>query len=119
MNVRSFFSNIAAATSVAVGSWQAFMAAFLLVAAWIVGGFFIGFDNGLYQLIINTVTTIITFLVVFLIQAAQNRDTLAIHAKLDEIIRAIPSARNGMRQIETLPVDELKALRRKPSKSKP
>jgi low affinity Fe/Cu permease len=117
MNVRSFFSNIAAATSVAVGSWQAFMAAFLLVAAWIVGGFFIGFDNGLYQLIINTVTTIITFLVVFLIQAAQNRDTLAIHAKLDEIIRAIPSARNGMRQIETLPVDELKALRRKPSKS--
>lgn len=110
MNINGFFSTLAGKTSVWVGTWQAFLAAFLLVAVWIFGGFFIGFDNSSYQLIINTVTTIITFLMVFLIQASQNRDTTAIHIKLDELIRAIPQARDDMRKIESLSVNELSAL---------
>lgn len=115
MNINAFFSNLAGKTSILVGTWQSFLAAFLLVAIWIFGGFFIGFENSSYQLIINTVTTIITFLMVFLIQASQNRDTLAIHVKLDELIRAIPQACDDMRQIEALPVNELNALRVVPS----
>lgn len=75
------------------GSPIIFGVATMLVLAWLVGGIFVGFDNTLYQLLINTTTTIITFLLVFIVQNSQNRNAAALHIKLDEIIRALPEAR--------------------------
>lgn len=67
---------------------------------WLLGGFFVGFADTLYELIINTATTIITFLMVFLIQSSQNRDTAAINLKLDELIKVNELARNSMINLE-------------------
>lgn len=89
------------------GSAAAFIIALSLVLLWLISGFFVGFGNTLYQLIINTATTIITFLMVFVLQNTQNRDTIALHAKLDELIRS-SGARNEMAGIEKLPEAELR-----------
>lgn len=70
-----------------------------MIAAWGASGFAVGFSE-LWHLMINTPTTIITFLAVFLLQNRQKTDTEATHAKLDELIRAIPDADNGLRGIE-------------------
>jgi len=81
----------------------------MVIVAWSLSGPFFGFSDT-WQLVINTGTTIVTFLVVFAIQNTQNRDSQAIHLKLDELIRAIDAARNGMVEIENLPDADLARL---------
>lgn len=93
------FSAIATAAAHATGHWIAFTIALCVVAVWIVTGPLFGFSDT-WQLAINTGTTIVTFLLVFLIQHTQNRDTGAINAKLDELILAIDDADNRKVGIE-------------------
>jgi low affinity Fe/Cu permease len=94
------FSRLARAVSNGAGSWQAFSMAVLLVLVWALSGLWVGFTDTLYQLAINTSTTIITFWMVFLIQHSQNHDTAAIQQKLDTLILAIDSADNRLIGIE-------------------
>jgi len=104
------FRRFAASTAWGAGHPWAFIAAIAVVGAWAVTGPLYGFSNT-WQLVINTGTTIVTFLMVFLIQNAQNRDTAAMQIKLDELIRAVHGARNNLIDIEDLDEDELAALR--------
>ena len=92
-----------------VGSKWAFLAALLIIALWLVSGPYFHYSDT-WQLIINTGTTVVTFLVVFLIQNTQNRDARAIHLKLDEIIKSIDQAHNEMIDIEHLSDNELQKL---------
>jgi low affinity Fe/Cu permease len=92
-----------------LGSAWAFGGAVLVIAAWLVTGPTFHFSDT-WQLIINTATTIITFLMVFLIQNTQNRDAKAVHLKLDEMIRALKGARNQLVDLEDLSDEELKKL---------
>ncbi|PYS79543.1 MAG: low affinity iron permease family protein [Acidobacteria bacterium] len=108
--MKEWFRRFSGVASDAAGSWQAFLLAALIVAVWFAAGFFVGFENTFYQLLINTGTTIITFLMVFLIQNTQNRDAKAIHLKLDELLRAVEGARTSMANLENLPDEELKRL---------
>lgn len=108
---QSFFRNFAHMTAMAVGSPWAFLAAFFIVLAWALTGPIFHFSDT-WQLVINTSTTIITFLMVFLIQQTQNKDTEALHLKLDELIRAVTDARNTFIDIENLSEDELRALQK-------
>jgi low affinity Fe/Cu permease len=103
------FQSFATHVSVLVGSRWAFLAAILLILAWGCMGPLFGFSDT-WQLVINTGTTIVTFLMVFLIQNTQNRDARAIHLKLDELIRSIQHAHNEMIDIEKLSDDELQLL---------
>lgn len=89
-----------------MGRPKVFTGALALVALWAVSGPFMGFSNT-WQLLINTSTTVLTFLMVFLLQNTQNRDSKAIHAKLDEVIKGTTDARNEFRHIEDKPVDEI------------
>lgn len=93
------FRKIAFWSSRMMGSPWAFIIASLSVALWAVMGPFFNYSDT-WQLVINTATTVLTFLAVFLIQNTQNRDAHAIHLKLDEIIRSIDSARNQLIDIE-------------------
>jgi low affinity Fe/Cu permease len=104
-----FFRRLAHATAAAIGSPYMFLLAILSVALWAAVGPLFDYSNT-WQLVINTGTTIATFLAVFLIQNTQNRDSQAIHLKLDELIRAVKSARNSMLDIERLPDEELARL---------
>ncbi|RVT94818.1 low affinity iron permease family protein [Sphingomonas crocodyli] len=106
-----FFTKIAAKLASAVGQPLAFIVAMLGIVIWGISGPIFGFSDT-WQLIVNTSTTIITFLMVFLIQNAQNRDAAAMQAKLDEIIRALDGARNDFIGIEHLTEDELEKIRR-------
>ncbi len=103
------FGRFAATTSVWLGSKWAFAMAGLVIVAWGVAGPMFHFSDS-WQLVINTGTTIVTFLMVFLIQNTQNRDARAINLKLDELIRAIDKARNHMINAEKLSDVELDAL---------
>jgi low affinity Fe/Cu permease len=94
-----------------VGSAWAFIVAVAVILAWGATGPVFHFSDT-WQLIINTGTTIITFLMVFLIQNTQNRDAQAIHLKLDELIRAVRTARTSMVDLEDLSDEELDRLRR-------
>ena len=85
--------------------------AIMVILAWALTGPLFGFSDT-WQLIINTSTTIVTFLMVFLIQNTQNRDAKAIHLKLDELIRAMRGARNQMIDLDSLTEDELAELRK-------
>ena len=96
-------------TSVAVGSPRAFILAMLTILVWAATGPIFHFSDT-WQLVINTGTTIVTFLMVFLIQNTQNRDAHAMQLKLDELIRAIKEARNGLIDLEELSEDELQKL---------
>ncbi len=87
------FSDLARRASHALGSAWAFLAACAAVLLWLISGPLFGFSDA-WQLVINTGTTIVTFLMVFLIQNTQNRDARALHLKLDELIRSIQAARN-------------------------
>ena len=92
-----------------LGSAWAFTGAVLVIVVWLVTGPTFHFSDT-WQLIINTATTVITFLMVFLIQNTQNRDAKAMHLKLDELIRAVKGARNQLVDLENLSDEELKKL---------
>ena len=96
-------------TSVAVGSPWAAVLAMATIVIWAATGPIFGFSDT-WQLVINTSTTIITFLMVFLIQNTQNRDAHAMQLKLDELIRAIKEARNNLIDLEEMSEDELRTL---------
>ena len=107
------FSVVADSVSTLAGRPSAFLAMVALILIWAVTGPIFAFSDA-WQLVINTGTTIVTFLMVFLIQNSQNRDGAAIQAKLDELIRA-SAAQNRFIGIEKLSDDELSALREKDS----
>ncbi|MGE0871910.1 MAG: low affinity iron permease family protein [Kofleriaceae bacterium] len=109
--VREFFRVVARSASNAIGSPFAFIGAVLLIVLWGASGPWFHYSET-WQLIINTGTTIVTFLVVFMIQNTQNHDSRAIQLKLDELIRAMKSARNTMVDLEDLPDEELTRLER-------
>ena len=107
--VKDAFRVFAQRSAVMLGSAWAFAAAVLAILIWLVTGPMFHFSNT-WQLIINTATTIITFLMVFLIQNTQNRDAKAMHLKLDELIRAIKDARNELVDLEDLSDEELQKI---------
>jgi low affinity Fe/Cu permease len=106
-----FFGDLANHTSLAAGRASTFMLAAGVVVVWGVTGPLFDFSDT-WQLVINTGTTIVTFLMVFLIQNSQNRDGAAIQVKLDELIR-VSAARNSLVGIEHLTDDEIEDLRSK------
>jgi low affinity Fe/Cu permease len=106
-----FFGDLANRTSLAAGRASTFILAAGVVVVWAISGPLFGFSDT-WQLVINTGTTIVTFLMVFLIQNSQNRDSAAIQVKLDELIR-VGAARNSLVGIEHLTNDELEDIRSK------
>jgi low affinity Fe/Cu permease len=108
--VNEIFRRFAHRTSEIVGSSWAFILAVVVILAWGLTGPIFGFSDT-WQLVINTGTTIVTFMMVFLIQNTQNRDAKAIHLKLDELIRAGADARTFLVDAEDLPDAELEKLR--------
>jgi len=107
---RLLFSNFAKRTARASGHPAAFVLAVLVIVAWGITGPVFGFSDT-WQLVINTGTTIVTFLMVFLIQNTQNRDSEAVHIKLDELIRAMQGAHNALLTLEDLEQGELDRIR--------
>lgn len=103
------FHKFAAATSAVVGTPWAFILATATIVVWAITGPVFHFSDT-WQLVINTGTTIVTFLMVFLIQNTQNRDAKALHLKLDELIRAQKTARNSLVDLEELSDQELARL---------
>jgi low affinity Fe/Cu permease len=108
MNER--FRKFSQTCSLALGTPHSFAVAVALVAIWLCTGPLFHFSDA-WQLVINTSTTIITFLMVFIIQATQNRDSAAIQLKLDELLRAIHSARTSLVRLEEWGEDDLAKLR--------
>jgi low affinity Fe/Cu permease len=107
--VSDAFRIFARRSSIVLGSAWAFAGAALVILVWILTGPMFHFSDT-WQLVINTATTIITFLMVFLIQNTQNRDAKAVHLKLDEMIRALKGARNQLVDLEDLSDEDLKKL---------
>ena len=107
--VSDAFRIFARRSSAILGSPWAFAAAILIIVVWALTGPVFHFSDT-WQLIINTGTTIVTFLMVFLIQNTQNRDSKAMHLKLDELIRALKKARNELVDLEELSDEELNKL---------
>jgi len=107
---RTWFTRFTKTTAHAVGRPVAFLAAVSLVVAWALTGPVFGYSDT-WQLVINTATTVVTFLMVFLIQSTQNRDAEAMQVKLDEIIRAIGNARNEVLDLEELEGEDLDRIR--------
>ncbi len=109
--MNEFFHRFASAAARWVGTSWAFITAVSIVIIWSVTGPIFHYSDT-WQLVINTGTTIITFLTVFLIQNTQNRDARAIHLKLDELIRSIKAARNSIIDLEDLSDEELNRLQK-------
>ena len=108
---RSWFTRLTKWTAHASGKPITFVLAAGVIVAWALTGPLFGFSDT-WQLVINTSTTIVTFLMVFLIQATQNRDAEAMQLKLDEIIRAIGNAKNELLDIEELEESDLERIRK-------
>src|ERR1700722_17079216 len=109
MNRPLLFSRLARWAARGTGHPAAFLLAVSIVAGWALLGPFFGFSDT-WQLVINTGTTIVTFLMVFLLQNSQSRDTIALQGKPDEFVRAIKAARNTVLNLEELDEDELERL---------
>jgi len=105
------FDHFARSWSRLTGKPIAFNVALLVILSWIITGPLFGFSDT-WQLIINTATTIVTFLMVFLLQHTQNRNTDALQVKLDELIRSIAEANNDLLDLEEMEEEELALLRR-------
>ncbi len=108
--MRELFGVFARRISDISGSAYTFIFALGMVVLWGLSGPLFNYSSR-WQLVINTGTTIVTFLMVFLIQNAQNRDQIALQLKLDELLKAVTGARTGFVDLEDLTEDELKALR--------
>ena len=105
------FENFALRVTKATGSTPAFLSAFSIIAIWALTGPFFDYSET-WQLVINTGTTIITFLMVFLIQKSQNKDALAIQLKLNELVASHKFASNRLVDVENLSEDEMKILQK-------
>jgi low affinity Fe/Cu permease len=103
------FSRFANTVAVLAGSSTGFVVAFSAMVFWAISGPFFGFSD-VWQLAVNTGTTIVTFLMVFLIQHSQNRDTTAIQVKIDELIRATKGASNSLLDLEAMSTSEIQDL---------
>jgi low affinity Fe/Cu permease len=108
--MKTLFARIAAQSAYWMGHYWAFIIATLACIIWAVSGPFFGFSDT-WQFVINTGTTVLTFLAVFLIQNSQNRESKAIQLKLDELIRAVTDANDRLIDIEETDDDELDALK--------
>ena len=106
MSAAALFDRFAKTAARATGRPAAFLLATATIAVWVVSGPLFGWSDT-WQLVINTGTTIVTFLMVFLIQNTQNRDSEAMHLKLDELIRAMEQADNSLLDMEELGEAEL------------
>ncbi len=111
MRRHSFFNRMAVSAARAAGTPATFLVAVLIVIVWAISGPFFGFGDT-WQLVINTGTTIITFLMVFLIQSTQNRDTEAMQIKLDELLFVIGKANNCLLDLEQLDEKDLDDIRK-------
>lgn len=109
--MNEIFRKLAHKASEATGTAWAFVLAASVILVWALTGPLFGFSDT-WQLVINTSTTVLTFLMVFLIQNTQNREAKAIHLKLDELILSIQGARNTMMNVDDLPDEELARLHR-------
>lgn len=107
---RTWFTRLTKGTAHATGRPAAFVMAATVIVVWAITGPLFGFSDT-WQLVINTATTIVTFLMVFLIQSTQNRDAEAMQVKLDEIIRAIGTAKNEVLDLEELEEEDLNRIR--------
>ena len=107
-----WFANFATRASTFAGHYVTFLAAVAIILVWAVTGPLFGFSET-WQLVINTGTTIVTFLMVFLIQNTQNRDALAMHLKLDELIHSIETADDKIIRAEDETDEELEVLKQK------
>jgi low affinity Fe/Cu permease len=107
--VEDVFAAIAAKTAEVTGSFWSFSVAGLVVLVWALTGPVFGFSDT-WQLVINTGTTVVTFLMVFIIQHAQNKDTRAVHLKLNELIAAVEGASNRLIDVEEMTDAELNIL---------
>jgi low affinity Fe/Cu permease len=110
-SLHELFRRLAHTTAYIIGTPVAFMIAMVTIIAWALSGPVFHYSDT-WQLVINTGTTIVTFLVVFMIQNTQNRDSQAIHLKLDELIRSVATARNALVDVEDRPDAELARLQR-------
>jgi low affinity Fe/Cu permease len=107
--MRGWFRRLAVKVAEAIGSPTAFLLALLSVVVWALLGPHFGWSET-HQLVINTFTTIVTFLIVFLIQNTQNRDTKSLHLKIDELLKATRGARNSMIDLDRLSDEQLVRL---------
>jgi len=108
--MHKFFSNVASRTAIWMGQPSAFVGAVLACIVWAISGPIFHYSDT-WQLVINTATTVLTFLAVFLIQNSQNRDGAAIQAKLDELLRAVDKAREQFIGIEHLTDQQIELVR--------
>ena len=109
--MKSMFRKFAATIATSAGSPWAFLLAFLVIVVWAITGPLFNFSDT-WQLAVNTGTTIVTFLMVFLIQNTQNRDAVAIQLKLDELLRAVEGARTSLVDLEDLSDEEILRLKK-------